>query len=150
MSQNKPIDTLPNAGLLRRLAATLYDLLLLLAILIIAGFIALPFNGGEAPKPGNLWYQTYLFLICYVFFAWFWTHGGQTLGMRAWRLRVQNDDGSAISWPQSLLRFIGGLLSCLLLGVGLLWICVDRDKLALHDRFSHSRIVLLPKKLRNR
>ena len=145
MSQNNSPNDLPNAGLLRRLAATLYDFLLLLAILVIAGFIALPFTGGEAPQPGNPWYQTYLFVICYMFYAWFWTHGGQTLGMRAWRLRVQNDDGSAINWSQSLLRFMAGLLSCLLLSLGLFWLLVDRDKLALHDRFSHSRVVLLPK-----
>jgi len=82
MTTDTNSQDLPPAGLLRRLGAFLYDILLLAAIWIIAGFIALPFHGGEATI-GNPWYQTYLFLISFSFFAWFWTRGGQTLGMRA-------------------------------------------------------------------
>jgi len=163
--------SLPAAGLFRRIGALTYDALLLMAIIVIAGFIALPFTGGEAPSPGNPFYQTYLFVLCYVFFAWFWTRGGQTLGMRAWRLRVQNEDGSAISWSQSLLRFMAGLASCVLLGIGIyliksepmsvrfiqgivalvvftlssLWILIDKNKRAWHDHFSSCRVVELPK-----
>lgn len=162
---------LPPAGLLRRLGAFSYDILLLMAIIVIAGFVALPFTGGESPKPGNPYYQTYLFIISYVFFAWFWTRGGQTLGMRAWRLRVQNQDGSAISWSQSLLRFMAGIVSLSLLGAGFyltrnepmsrlylmgvaawvifaasfFWILIDRKKLAWQDHFSNSQVVVLPK-----
>lgn len=166
-----PDTQLPPAGLLRRMGAFTYDMLLLMALIVIAGFIALPFTGGEAPKPGNPFYQTYLFILSYLFYAWFWTRGGQTLGMRAWRLRVQNEDGSAISWSQSLLRFMAGLASLVLLGAGFyltknepmsklyllglaawliflisyLWIVVDRGKRAWYDRFSHSIMVVLPK-----
>jgi len=164
-------DLLPNAGLLRRIGAFAYDSLLLMALIVIAGFIALPFTGGEAPKAGNPYYQTYLFILSYVFFAWFWTRGGQTLGMRAWRLRVQNDDGSAISWGQSLLRFMSGVASLVLIGAGFyltknepmshlyflgiaawvifvasfLWIIVDKKKLAWQDHFSNCKVVVLPK-----
>lgn len=163
--------SLPAAGLFRRLGALTYDALLLMAVIVIAGFIALPFTGGEAPSPGNPFYQTYLFVLCYVFFAWFWTRGGQTLGMRAWRLRVQNEDGSAISWSQSLLRFMAGIASCILLGIGIyfmksepmsvryiqgiaalavftlssLWILIDKNKRAWHDHFSSCQVVELPK-----
>ncbi len=162
---------LPNAGLLRRLGAFAYDILLLMALIVIAGFIALPFTGGEAPHSGNPYYQTYLFVLSYVFFAWFWTRGGQTLGMRAWRLRVQNEDGSAISWSQSLLRFMSGIASLVLLGAGFyltknepmsrlyllgigswvifvlsfLWILVDKEKRAWQDHFSNCNVVVLPK-----
>jgi len=135
----------PTAGLFRRLIALVYDTLLLLALILIAGFIALPFTGGEAPRPGNPFYQTYIFVLCYLFFAWFWTRGGQTLGMRAWRLRVQNEDGTAINWSQSLLRFMCAMVSWGFLGLGYLWILVDKNNLAWHDHFSNSRIVVLPK-----
>jgi len=162
---------LPTAGFLRRVGAFLYDILLLMAIIVIAGFVALPFTGGEAPSPGNPFYQTYLFVICYIFFAWFWTRGGQTLGMRAWRLRVQNEDGSTINLSQALLRFMAGIATSILLGIGIyllksepmsvrfiggvaalillllsfLWIFIDKKKLAWHDHFSSCKVVELPK-----
>lgn len=171
MANSEQPTPLPLAGFFRRLGALMYDTLLLLALIVIAGFIALPFTGGDAPSPGNPFYQTYLFVLCYVFFAWFWTRSGQTLGMRAWRLRVQNKDGSAISWSQSLLRFMSGLASLLLFGIGFyfiksepmsirflqgvaalvvftlsfLWIFVDKKKLAWHDHFSSCQVVELPK-----
>ena len=169
---NPELNTpLPTAGFLRRLGALSYDILLLMAIIVIAGFIALPFTGGEAPSPGNPFYQTYLFVICYIFFAWFWTRGGQTLGMRAWRLRVQNEDGSTINLSQALLRFMAGIATAVLLGIGIyllksepmsvrfiggiaalsllalsiVWIFIDKKKLAWHDHFSHCKVVELPK-----
>lgn len=162
---------LPPATLLRRIGAFAYDILLLMALIVIAGFVALPFTGGEAPHSGNPYYQTYLFILSYTFFAWFWTRGGQTLGMRAWRIRVQNKDGSAISWGQSLLRFMSGLASFTLIGAGFyltknvtnsplyflgiaawivfimsfLWILIDKKKSAWQDHFSNCNVVVLPK-----
>lgn len=136
---------LPAAGLFRRLGAFVYDILLLTALLFIAAFIALLFSGGEAVDPGNPWYQTYLFLLSYIFFAWFWTRGGQTLGMRAWRLRVESMDGSPINLGQSLLRFMAGMATMMTAGLAMLWMLVDKDKRTLHDRFSDTRVVVLPK-----
>lgn len=163
--------SLPIAGFFRRLSAFAYDILLLMALIVIAGFIALPFTGGEAPSPGNPYYQTYLFVLSYAFFAWFWTRGGQTLGMRAWRIRVQNEDGSSISWSQSLLRFMAGIAALVLIAAGIyltknepmsrlyilgiaawvvfilsyLWIFIDKNKSAWHDNFSNCKVVVLPK-----
>lgn len=137
-------QTLPPAGLLRRLAAFVYDLLLLAAIWVIAGFIALPFQGGEATI-GNPWYQTYLFLLSFLFYAWFWTRGGQTLGMRAWRLRLESMDGGPVNLGQSLLRFMAGIATLLTAGLAMLWMLVDSEKRTLHDRFSDTRVVVLPK-----
>jgi len=171
MTTPEMTNQLPTAGFLRRLGALIYDVLLLMAVIVIAGFVALPFTGGEAPSPGNPFYQTYLFVLSYVFFAWFWTRGGQTLGMRAWRLRVQNEDGSSISWSQSLLRFMAGVASVVLFGIGFYltkhepmsrlyligiatwvvlglsfcWTFVDKKRLAWQDHFSHCKVVVLPK-----
>ena len=81
-----------------------------------------------------------------LFFGWFWTRSGQTLGMQAWRLRVQQPDGSAIGWRQALIRMGGAVLSGLCLGAGYWWALFDRDRCTWHDRLSGTRVVLLPKR----
>lgn len=134
------------AGLLRRLGAILYDSLLLFALLFVATALVLPLTGGQAIAPHNPLYTSYLFLVSFFFFAWFWTHGGQTLGMRAWRIRVQQRNGSPITWTQALLRFMTAIASWLLLGAGFLWALVDREKMAWHDRYSQTVLVVVPKK----
>ncbi len=96
---------LQRAGLLRRLAALGYDSLLLLAVLFIATALVLPLHGGVAIRH-NPFFSSYIFFTCFLFYGWFWTHGGQTLGMRAWKLRLQRDDGGTITWWQALARFL--------------------------------------------
>ena len=80
-----------------------------------------------------------------MFYAWFWTHGGQTLGMQAWKLRLQRLDGGPVSLWQALLRFLAAFPSLLLFGLGMLWMLVDRERMTWHDRVSESVIVRLPK-----
>ena len=137
--------TYPAAGLLYRLVAMFYDSLLLLSVLLIATALALLATKGTLHYH-NPFFRTFLFLICFSFYTWFWLHGGQTLGMRAWRLRLQRIDGQPITIWQALLRFMAAIPSLALAGLGLLWILVDKDKLAWHDRISESMIVRLPKK----
>ena len=132
------------AGLFRRLMAMLYDLLLLLSLLLFATALALLITRGTLDYHHPL-FRTYLFLICFLFYAWFWTHGGQTLGMRAWRLRVQRPDGRPITIWQALLRFLVAIPSLALGGIGFFWMLVDRDKMTWYDRFSESVIVRLPR-----
>lgn len=144
------------AGLPRRLGAILYDSLLLLAVLMIATALLLPFAPhavpGQPPQPiyaGHPAYRalfaSYVFMISFFFFAWFWTHGGQTLGMRAWRIRVQQRGGFPITWTQALLRFMTAIASWLVLGAGFLWSLVDRERMTWHDRYSETVLVVLPK-----
>lgn len=103
------------ARLSRRLAAIVYDSLLLTGVLFSATALALGLAvallGSKAfelhnPLTGNPFFSTYLLLVCFFFYGGFWTYGGQTLGMRAWRLRVQQHNGQSISWWQALLRFL--------------------------------------------
>ena len=136
--------TLKPAGLLVRLLAMFYDSLLLLSALLIATALALMVTKGTLSYH-NPFFRTFLFLICFSFYAWFWLHGGQTLGMRAWRLRLQRFDGRAITVWQALLRFMVAIPSLAMGGLGLLWMLVDKDRLAVHDRISESTIVRLPK-----
>jgi uncharacterized RDD family membrane protein YckC len=132
------------AGLLVRLVAMFYDALLLLSALLIATAIALLVTKGSL-HTHNPFFRTTLFLICFSFYAWFWLHGGQTLGMRAWKLRLQNKDGRPITVWQALLRFLVAVPSLAFAGLGFLWMLIDKDKMTLYDRFSESVIVRLPK-----
>lgn len=135
----------PPGGLLRRLAAICYDSLLLLAVWFLATAIVLPFTHGEALRPGNPFYTSYLFMVSFFFYAWFWVHGGQTLGLRAWKLRVVRRDGRPITWSQALLRYFAALVSWAAFGLGFLWILVDKDGMSWHDRFSETLTVRVPK-----
>ena len=118
-----------------------YDSLLLFAVLFSATFVLLPFTQGEAIAPNNLLYTIYILTVSFAYLGWFWTHGGQTLGMRAWGIRLVGDRRTAVTWRRSLARFAGALLSWIPCGLGFLWVAFDRDKLAWHDRLSRTRLV---------
>lgn len=140
----------PAAGLLRRLAALLYDSLLLLALWFATAALLLAASGGLLSQPDRppwllLLEQISLLLVTFLFWGGFWTHGGQTLGMRAWRLKLVGDDGSPISWQQAARRCLAALLSLAPLGLGYLWILIDPQRRAWHDRLSGTRVVVVPK-----
>ena len=128
-------------GLARRLAAIAYDVLLLVAVLFAATAVLLPFTGGEAIRPHQTLYTAYLLAVSFAYFGWFWTHGGQTLGMRSWHLRLVGTGGNGVSWQQALVRFASACLSWLAFGVGFLWLLVDPERLTWHDRLSGTTIV---------
>ena len=134
----------PPAGLLRRLAAMFYDALLLLAILLVAIALALILSQGTFTYH-NPFFRTLMFLLCFLFFIWFWLHGGQTLGMRTWRMRLQRIDGGPVSLWQAVLRFMLAIPCLALGGLGFFWMLIDRDRLTLYDRLSGSAMVVLPK-----
>jgi len=68
--------------------------------------------------------------------------------MEAWRLRVEREDGALLDWRDVVTRIGAGVLSLLPFGLGWLWILVDRDKRAWHDRLSRTRVVVLPTRKR--
>lgn len=130
-------------GLLRRLGAIIYDTFLLLAVLFFATAVILPFNAGQAFGSGQLLYSAYLLFVSYVFFAWFWIHGGQTLGMRAWKIRLCRMDGSALDWGCAAIRFLAAGLSWVCLGLGFGWCLFDKQQRCWHDRLSKTRLILV-------
>ncbi|ADE16073.1 RDD domain containing protein [Nitrosococcus halophilus Nc 4] len=134
------------AGLFRRLGAIFYDSLLLVATWFLLTIFALPLTAGQAIPAGNAIYRFYLLLIAIAFFGGFWTHGGQTLGMRAWRIKVQQPNGQTVTWRQALLRFGFAIVSWLPLGAGFWWALIDKEGKTWHDRFSETELVLVPKK----
>jgi uncharacterized RDD family membrane protein YckC len=135
------LTTTSAPGLLRRLAAILYDGLLLVAIVMLVTAALLFFTGGHAISSGNPAYRCLLLVTGVLFFASFWTRDGQTLGMRAWRLRVERFDGGRLRWRDALARAAAALLSWVACGLGFLWVLVDAQGLAWHDHLSRTRLV---------
>lgn len=169
-------------GLPRRWACGFYDALVVLSLLIICTFLVVPFAHGRGFDSFylhhpllKLFYQLGLLALGYAFFGGFWTHGGQTLGMRAWRVQVIRMDGAALDWRRALVRYLTMLIPWLLLILaleflinarhqsgpngheiaapvvlllallGFCWPLFDRWHLAWHDHLSGTRPVLLPK-----
>lgn len=130
-----------SAGLFRRLAALVYDAMLLTGVLFAATLILLPFRKGAAFGPHDPFFTVYLLAVAFVFFGWFWTHGGQTLGMRTWRIRVVTLDGTPVTWRRAAARFAVALLSVGLFGLGYVWILFEPRKRSWHDLAAGTRVV---------
>jgi len=133
-------------GVFRRLAALLYDLLLLFGVLMIAvTLLIVPYDlivGVPFPHHEHLHrlgLRLYLVTTITLFFMFFWVCGGQTLGMRSWHLRLVREDGSPLKLGDALMRLVWAALCLAPAGAGLLWILFDRDRLTCYDRLSHTR-----------
>lgn len=139
-------------SLLRRLGALVYDSLLLVGVLMLAVLLlVIPYEllTGASPYQNpthRFLLQVYLLAVICAFYVFFWTHGGQTLGMRAWRFRVIRDDGADVRPIDALRRLGWAALSLLPAGLGLWWSLLDRDGLAWHDRWSRTRLVMLQRR----
>ena len=131
------------APLRYRLAAMLYDAVTVLGVWV-ATIVALVTLTGDAVI--GAWVQSLLFIETYAYFAFFWCHRGQTLGMLAWRLKLRSD--GPFRPTQALIRFAAGLASFATLGLGFVWALFDRDRLTWSDRFSDSIVVRGPPKTR--
>jgi uncharacterized RDD family membrane protein YckC len=125
----------------RRCAAFCYDVLLLTALDVSFTLLVLAVRLGAAVPPGSGWFAACLLAIAAAFFCGFWVHGGQTLGMRAWRIRVVRADGRGLTWPLAAARFGAGIVATLPAGLGLWWSVFDPQKRGWHDRWTHTRVV---------
>ena len=133
-------------SLLRRLAAVLYDGMLLIAIWMGAAALWIGLQGGEAATAGDGLFRVYLLGVAYLFFVGFWVIGGRTLGMQAWRLRLVDAHGQRISTRAATHRFVTAIVSWLPAGGGFLWALIDREGLTWHDRLSRTYLSLEPKR----
>ncbi len=135
---------LPPASFWLRLFAGLYDLLPVLALWFVTGALALLVTGGALDYHAPA-YRLALLGVATGYYVLSWMRGGQTIGMRAWRLRVVRADGGTLSARQALLRFAVALGSLAAAGLGLLWALVDADWRGWHDLVAGTRVVRLPK-----
>jgi uncharacterized RDD family membrane protein YckC len=136
-----------HAPFLIRIAAMVYELLLVTAVLFVA---ALPFlylvGNAETGWLRHL-FQIYLLGVLFAYFSAFWLRSGQTLAMKTWRIRLVNPDGARLTLRQAALRFLVALPGLLLAGIGFWWALFDRDRQFLHDRIVGTRLVRVPRKV---
>lgn len=132
-------------SLFRRIAAMLYESVLLFAILFVAGLIhrAL-FGDPQNPIQSNFLF-IYLWLISGAYFVYCWTRSGQTLAMQTWRIKLIGLDGMSLSIDQAAKRYVFATFSLMFFGLGFLWAWFDREGLYLHDRLSGGRLIFVPK-----
>ncbi len=135
--------------------ALFYDLWPALALCFALGFaFALAhMAAGHAPRENIEPFsalQWLLWLACWLAAGLYatasWRRGGQTLGMRPWRLRLVAADGGAVSARAAWLRYAVGTLSLLAAGAGFWWAWIDAGRLSWHDRASGTRLVREPKR----
>ena len=126
----------------KRLAAIFYDSLCLFSLFFLATLILIFFTKGESIASNNIAYDLFLALITYLYFVWQWTHGGQTLGMRSWNIRLYQDDERPVSWLRASSRFALASLSFITLGMGFIWALFDANRLTFHDRYSRTLLLL--------
>ena len=126
-------------SIFRLLSSILYDLIALAAIWFFAGLIVVIALQGKAVDPENLLFLLYLIVVAYAYFGWCWTRGGQTLGMKAWKIKlVTTEADQTIGWKCAAIRFAVAILSLSALGLGFFWSVIDRDSRTWHDRISRS------------
>ena len=138
------------ASLFLRIAAGIYDLFPLVALwMLTAGVALLAVHGKvDLAHPSFGWrigLRAALVGVTGAYFVISWARGGQTIGMRAWRLRVVDDGGNALGWTRALLRFVVACVSLLALGIGFFWCLYDRRKRGWHDLAARSVLVRLQK-----
>ena len=147
-----------NAGLARRLAAMFYDSLLNIALLMVTTGVYMMISkkiiGDTLYKEMNESGATIgdpiltlvVFATLFVFYGYFWTKTGQTLGMQVWHLRVQTKDSKRISWAQAFRRFVGAFISISIFGLGYLWLLIDKNNRTLQCYLSSTQVVRIPKR----
>lgn len=134
------------APFLVRIAAMVYESLLVTAVVFVASFIIIPVVGEmQAPWQRHL-FQAYILGILFAYFSAFWLRSGQTLAMKTWRIRLVQANGDRLTLRQAVLRFFLALIGLLLGGAGFWWALVDRDRQFLHDRLAGTRLVRVPRK----
>jgi uncharacterized RDD family membrane protein YckC len=136
-----------SAGFGRRFAALVYDALLLTAVLMVITFVPVIItNKPILHETLGAWAYVYRAVLGAAIAGYYmlnWTRSGQTLGMRAWRLRAVSDEGTRMSWRAAALRFAWGVVAWTPAALGVLWLYLDSEHLALHDRLSRTRVLRL-------
>lgn len=138
--RKKPLETRSTA-FPRRFAAVLYDSLLITGMLFPITLILIWIRGGTAFSPGDRLFEGIIALTSWAFHVWFWTHGGQTLGMKAWGIKIEDTSGRSVNAATASKHFLLGVLLCLPFGLGWWWSILDPHHRSLQEILSGTRIV---------
>jgi uncharacterized RDD family membrane protein YckC len=121
----------------------LYDTVILLGLLMLASALALPFGDAHKVVFKDFWFTLWILSVCFAYLGGCWRHGGMTVGMRAWRIKLVRDAGGdqVVSWSACLFRFLIGALSISAFGLGILWALVDKKNRGWHDLAAHTLLI---------
>lgn len=123
---------------IKRIAATIYDLFLLLGVWFLVGSVGLWLNNGEVLNP---WLGLFMvFISTWSFYAYFWIHGNKTLGMAVWKIEIYSIDGKNVTIQQVSIRFIVNLLIVFFAGLPLLQIYFSKDGASISDHLSKTNL----------
>ncbi len=133
--------TNPPASFTKRIAALVYDALPLFSIWFFGTLPWVALSTSDHVGVGNWWYRMYLVALTYGYYVLSWQRGGQTLGMRAWRLRVVTEDGQALTWGHMNKRFVAGAIGLACFGLGFFWAIWHRSSRMWHDLASDTVVL---------
>jgi len=130
------VATTEKAGFWTRFLAILIDAI---GIGIIAGAISSLLGADTQSRQ----YQGLSILLQAAYFTYFWSAAGngQTLGSRALKIRVVKTDGSYLDYVGAFLRYIGFVISCVVVFLGIIWAAFDAQKQGWHDKIAGTYVV---------
>ena len=99
-----PVGRAP--GIARRLAAFVYEGVLLFGVLAMGGYLYDTLTQHRHALVGRTGLQFFLFLLLGIYFVWFWTHGGQTVAMKTWRIRLVDQTGGGVGQARAFARYV--------------------------------------------
>lgn len=125
------------ASLGRRLGAIFYDWIVVAALLFV---VAIVWTGAGVNynHPG---YRASIYLVTFLYFAVSWTRGGQTIGMKVWKIQLVSTNARRFGWIAAMTRYAAATLSLAALGAGFWWALFNRRRLTWHDYLSNTRLV---------
>jgi uncharacterized RDD family membrane protein YckC len=132
------------SGFTRLLASVFYDAMLLTAVLFFAtlALLLIPEDYRNSSSLSDLAKVAWYLLVSYIYFVGFWLKGGQTPGMKPWKITLVTMQGDPPKLKQVTLRFFTAILSWALAGMGFVWMIVDSNHYSLHDHLSGSKLIV--------
>lgn len=124
--------------------AGFYDLFPLTALIMMGAALWMPISGGAdnlLKQPLRIFFQISEILLIAAYYIYSWFQGGQTIGMRAWKLHLQTDSGQPITVGNATLRFIVSLFSVFALGFGIMWAAFDSRRRMWHDTLTNTMVI---------
>ncbi len=127
-------------NVLKHIAAFVYDIFPVLGILIVTSGTTLILRSGNEVQAHTWWFQVFIFCEIALYYIYFWKVGGQTIGMKAWKIHIKPNDENQpqLSWKQASMRFVFGVFSTALLGLGLFWKFFSKEDKSWMDLVSAS------------
>ena len=127
--------TTEKIGFLTRALALIIDIILLAIVSSILNAIVF---GGDVVRGNGL--STLIGLVYYLYFWSSYGHG-QTLGNRALGIRVVKTSGSELTLTDAFIRYVGLILSFIVVFIGVIWVAFDPNKQGWHDKIASTYVV---------